>query len=144
MLELERRESGKSPEFPGEIGIADLGRVDAGQASKGRGHHLDSPRLIEGIEVVVVAAEAVAFVIAFGATLAVGWRAVVVAGLVIVLIWAFFLSVVAKVSDAEIFVGVTPEDAFLVALVIGLPLYAGWALGVGAATLARSWAARRG
>ena len=31
MLELERRESGKSPEFPGEIGIADLGRVDAGQ-----------------------------------------------------------------------------------------------------------------
>ena len=92
----------------------------------------------------VVAAEAVAFVIAFGATLAVGWRAVVVAGLVIVLIWAFFLSVVAKVSDAEIFVGVTPEDAFLVALVIGLPLYAGWALGVGAATLARSWAARRG
>ena len=92
----------------------------------------------------VVAAEAVAFVIAFGATLAVGWRAVVVAGLVIVLIWAFIWSVVAKVSDAEIFVNVTPGDAFFVALIIGLPLYAGWALGVGAATLARSWAARRG
>jgi hypothetical protein len=93
---------------------------------------------------VVVAAEAVAFVIAFGATLAVGWRVVVVAGLVIVLMWAFIWSVVAKVSDAEFFANVTPGDAFFIALLIGLPLYAGWALGVGTATLARSWAARRG
>jgi hypothetical protein len=97
---------------------------------------------MEGVEI-VVAAEAVAFVIAFGTTLVVRWRAAAVAGLVIILMWAFTLSVLAKVSDAEIFDNVTPEDAFFVAMVVGLPLYAGWALGVGAATLARSWAARR-
>ena len=93
---------------------------------------------------VVVALQALVFVVAFYVSLAVGPRAGLVAGLVIVLIWAFIWSVVAKVSDAEIFVNVTPGDAFFVALIIGLPLYAGWALGVGAATLARSWAARRG
>ena len=46
--------------------------------------------------VAVVVAMAALFVIAFGSTLAVGWRAVVVAGLVIVLIFAFIASVLAK------------------------------------------------
>ena len=44
----------------------------------------------------VVAGQALVFVIAFGSTLAVGWRAVIVAGLVVVLIFAFIASVLAR------------------------------------------------
>ena len=91
---------------------------------------------------VVVAAEAVAFVIAFGATLAVGWRAVVIAGLFVVLISAFIAAQFARGGTGSEY-DFSPQDTYLVLLVGGV-LYAGWALGVGAATLARSWAARRG
>jgi hypothetical protein len=95
------------------------------------------------VAAVVVAMEALVFVIAFGCTLAVGWRAVVVAGLVIVLIFAFIASVLARAGHGLLF-DFLPREAFTVALLFGLSLYAGWALGVGAATWARSWAARRG
>jgi hypothetical protein len=92
---------------------------------------------------VVVAMEALAFVIAFGFTLAVGWRAVVVAGLVIVLIFAFIASVLARAGHGLLF-DFLPREAFTVALLFALLLYAGLALGVGSAAWARSWAARRG
>ena len=92
---------------------------------------------------VVVALQALVFVVAFYVSLAVGPRAGLVAGLVIVLIWAFIWSVLAKVGRAPL-PDLWPSDAFIIALLIGFPLYAGWALGVGAATWARSWAARRG
>jgi hypothetical protein len=92
---------------------------------------------------VVVAMEALVFVIAFGSTLAVGWRAVVVAGLVIVVIFAFIASVLASAGHGLLF-DFLPSEAFTVALLVGLFLYVGWGLGVGAATWARSWAARRG
>jgi hypothetical protein len=92
---------------------------------------------------VVVAVEGLVFVVAFGATLAVGWRAVVVAGLVVVLIWAFVASVLATAGEGSLY-GLSPSEWFTIALLIGLLLYAGWALGVVAATWARSWAARRG
>jgi hypothetical protein len=91
----------------------------------------------------VVAAQALVFVIAFGAALIVGWRAVVVAGLVIVLIFAFIASVLARAGHGLLF-DFSPREAWTVALLVGLFLYVGWGLGVGAATWARSWAARRG
>jgi hypothetical protein len=92
---------------------------------------------------VVVAMEALVFVIAFGCTLAVGWRAVVVSGLVIVLIFAFIASVLARAGHGLLY-DFLPREAFTVALLFGFLLYVGWALGVVAATWARSWAARRG
>jgi|SRR5829696_263984 len=92
---------------------------------------------------VVVAGEAVAFVIAFGATLAVGWRAVVVAGLVDVLLGAFVVSVLATAGEGSLF-GLSPSEWFTVAFFIGFLLYPGWGLGAAAATWARSRAARRG
>ena len=92
---------------------------------------------------VVVALQALVFVVAFYVSLAVGPRAGLVAGLVIVLIWAFIWSVLAKVAHAPL-AELSPGEAFTIALLIGFFLYAGWALGVGAATWARSWAARRG
>jgi nucleoside recognition membrane protein YjiH len=91
----------------------------------------------------VVAGQALVFVIAFGSTLAVGWRAVVVAGLVIVLISAFIASLLASAGDGSLF-DFSPREALTSALLVGFFLYAGWALGVVAATWARSWAARRG
>lgn len=90
----------------------------------------------------VVALEALAFVIAFSATLAVGWRAVVVAGFVVVLIWVFVASVQAR-GEESLF-GLLPSEAFTIALLVGLVFYVGWALGAVAATWALSWAARRG
>ena len=92
---------------------------------------------------VVVAAEAVAFVIAFGAALAVGQRAVVVAGLVIVSISAFIASVLARGGEGSWF-DFSPFEAMGTALLVGLFLFVGWGLGAAAATRARSWAARRG
>jgi NlpC/P60 family len=73
----------RSGERSGQLGKARDGVAPA-RHPKNRGH-LDSP-LMEAVAV-VVAMEVLVFVIAFGSTLAVGWRAVVVAGLVIVLIF---------------------------------------------------------
>jgi hypothetical protein len=91
----------------------------------------------------VVAAEAVVFVIAFGSTLAVGWRAVVVAGLFIVLISAFIASLLARGGNGSDY-DLSPHDAFYLVLLVGGFLYVGWGLGAAAATWTRSWAARRG
>ena len=91
----------------------------------------------------VVAAEAVVFVIAFGATLAVGWRAVVVAGFFIVLISAFIAAQFAR-GDSGSEYDFSPRDTFYFVLLVGGVLYVGLALGVAAANWARSWAARRG
>jgi hypothetical protein len=90
-----------------------------------------------------VAMQALVFVLAFGCTLAVGWRAVLVAGLVIVLIFAFIASLLARAGHGLLY-DVLPREALTVALLVGFLLYVGWALGVAAATWARSWAARRG
>src|SRR5829696_9214921 len=95
----------------------------------------------------VVALEALVFVIAFSVALAVGrtW-VVLLAGLAIVFVSAVFAAVGASGnSDPGVIpLDFSPREAFVTALVIGLYLYVGWALGAGAATGARSWAARRG
>jgi hypothetical protein len=91
----------------------------------------------------VVAAEALVFVIAFGSTLAVGWRAVVVAGLFVVLVAAFIASLLARGGDGSDY-DFSPRGAFYLVLLVGGFLYVCLALGVAAANWARSWAARRG
>ena len=92
---------------------------------------------------IVAAMQALVFVIAFGVTLAVSRaRVVLLAGLVIAFVSAIVAAVVARGGDGSLF-DFSPSEAFTSALLIGLFLYAGWALGVAAATRARSWAARR-
>lgn len=91
----------------------------------------------------VVAGQALVFVIAFGAALVFGWRAVLVAGLVIVLISAFIASVFARGTNGSDF-DLSPREASATVLLVGLFLFLGWGLGAAAATWARSWAARRG
>ena len=89
------------------------------------------------------AMEALAFVIAFGVALAVyRARVVLVAGLVILFVSAIVAAVVAIGGEGSWF-DFSPGEAFGIAVLVGLLLYPGWAAGTGAATWARSWAARR-
>jgi hypothetical protein len=89
------------------------------------------------------AAEALLFVIAFVVALVVSWRVVLVAGGVITLGSALVVAVGARGGGGAW--DLSPVQAFAIALIIGFILYWGWALGVYAATWARSsWAARRG
>jgi hypothetical protein len=93
---------------------------------------------------VVVAMQALAFVIAFGAALALGRaRVVLVAGVVIAFVSALVAAVLARGDEGGSLFDFSPFEAFLGVLLAGLFLYAGWALGVAAATRARSSAARR-
>jgi energy-converting hydrogenase Eha subunit G len=91
----------------------------------------------------MVAIQAPGFVIAFGVALVVGraW-VVLLAGLVIAFVSAVFVAVGARGDDNSWF-DFSPSEAFTVALLLGGFLYAGWALGVVAATSARFWSARR-
>ena len=92
----------------------------------------------------IAATQALVFVIAFGATLAVRRaRVVLIAGVVIVVVSAIVLAVAALGVGGE-WVW-RPWEVFIYALAYGFFLYVGWWLGVVAATrAARSWAARRG
>ena len=108
-------------------------RVTRGRGvKKAKSDPLESSRLME-VVAAVVAGQTLVFVIAFGSTLAVGWRAVVVAGLVLILISAFIASVLARGGDGSL-LDFSPADAFAAALLVGIFLYVGWALGVAAAT----------
>jgi hypothetical protein len=81
-----------------------------------------------------VAAQIVVFVIAFAAALIIGraWIALA-AGIVLAVVAAVVAALAASGDDGQ-WLDFSPGEAFMIALAIGLFLYAGWTLGVLAAT----------
>ena len=97
---------------------------------------------MEAVAAIWAAGEVLAFVIGFAVALVVSWRVALVAGLVIIL-GSAIVATVGAIGGGGWF-DFSPVGTFFVVVLVGLTLYWGWALGVGAATWARSsWAARR-